>query len=275
MLGSISLLDQESKKLLMCAAPTLPEFYKDAMNHHEIKQDAGCCGTAAFTGKCVIVEDIQHHPYWQTYKQIAREAGLAACWSEPILSADDKVIGTLAIYHRTIYQPTHENLVFIEQTANLASIAIERYNAEQQLQESQERWKFALEGAGDGVWEYHFPTGINRVSKRLLEILGYSATSEFDNQFNDWAEWIHPDSLVPTQSALQAVINNQTDHYIVEQRGRRADGQDVWLLSRGMVVNRTEDGKPVRMIGTSTGRLVEIAKGSFLVIRFKEFGLVD
>lgn len=99
-LCSVLLLDEEGKHLLSTAAPTLPEFYNDAINGVEIGIGVGSCGTAAFLSERVIVEDIMTHPYWQAYTALADSAGLRACWSEPILSTDGKVLGTFAIYHK-------------------------------------------------------------------------------------------------------------------------------------------------------------------------------
>lgn len=138
-------------------------------------------------------------------------------------------------------------------TVGFARDITKRKEIESALRASEERWKFALEGAGDGVWEYHFETGNNIISWHLKEILGFEATSsEFNNQLNDWAERLHPDSVPSTMQALQAVIDNKTDDYVVEQQVRCEDDSYKWLLTRGMVLSRNGDGKPVRMIGTSS-----------------------
>ena len=71
---SILLLDGQGKRLITGAAPNLPDFYNSAVNGLEIGMGVGSCGTAAFTGKRVIVEDIQTHPYWAAYKEIAARA---------------------------------------------------------------------------------------------------------------------------------------------------------------------------------------------------------
>src|SRR3972149_316914 len=125
MLCSISLLDSEGKHLLTGAAPSLPGFFNAALNGTEIGIGAGSCGTAAFTGQRVIVEDIQAHPYWTSHTEITRKAALRACWSEPVRSASGKVLGTLAIYLREARKPADADIHLIEQTANLAEIALE------------------------------------------------------------------------------------------------------------------------------------------------------
>ena len=123
---SILLLDNNGHQLNLGAAPSLPEFYNQAIDGILIGDGIGSCGTAAFKGERVIVEDINHHAYWQEYLAITQKAKLGACWSEPIKNADGKVLGTFAIYHDKPTTPSEKDLLVIEQFAHLASIAIER-----------------------------------------------------------------------------------------------------------------------------------------------------
>ncbi|MFA6039919.1 MAG: diguanylate cyclase [Methylophilus sp.] len=133
-LGSVLLMDAEGKHLLTGAAPDLPVLFNEAINGVEIGMRVGSCGTAAFLGKRVIVEDIQTHEYWKPYKQLAELAGVHACWSEPILSSHDKVLGTFAIYHRETRSPQQQDIERIISAANLASIAIENRYAYDELE---------------------------------------------------------------------------------------------------------------------------------------------
>ncbi|HEY0842865.1 diguanylate cyclase [Methylotenera sp.] len=270
--GSIMLLDSEGKRLLATAAPNLPRFYVVAINNLSIGEGVGSCGTAAFTGKRVIVEDIQNHPYWHYFKELAGQARLGACWSEPIRSTQGKILGTVAIYHQNTYQPTEANIMLIEQAAYLASIAIEKNHSELALKKNEERWRFALEGAGDGVWEYDFQTGKTEASPRLMEILGLDANLPEDiERFHHWAAHTHPDSITNTMMAIEAMKDNKTDRYQLEQQKLCGDGSYKWLLNRGMVISRSSDGKPLRMIGTST----DITERKQLEDEFKRQARID
>ncbi|OIR17800.1 putative diguanylate cyclase YdaM [mine drainage metagenome] len=133
-LCSILLIDEEGKHLLSGAAPDLQTFYTEAINGLEIGMGVGSCGTAAFLGQRVIVEDIQTHEYWKPYTQLAQKAGLRACWSEPIRSSRGKILGTFAIYHTQPKSPELEDIERIGAAANLASIAIENRYAYEELE---------------------------------------------------------------------------------------------------------------------------------------------
>lgn len=133
-LCSVLLMDEEGKHLLTGAAPDLPAVYNEAINNIEIGLGIGSCGTAAFLGQRVIVEDIETHEYWKPYTQLAQKAGLRACWSEPIKSSRGKILGTFAIYHTQPKRPELEDIDRIGSAANLASIAIENRHAYEELE---------------------------------------------------------------------------------------------------------------------------------------------
>lgn len=125
MMCSILLLD-DNQHLTVGAGPSLPKFFNKAVNGIKIGDGVGSCGTAAFKAERIIVEDIDTHPYWQEFKELAQQANLKACWSEPIKSSQGEVLGTFAIYHQEISSPTVNDIKLIEQFAYLVSIAIER-----------------------------------------------------------------------------------------------------------------------------------------------------
>ncbi|WP_298449554.1 EAL domain-containing protein [uncultured Marinobacter sp.] len=130
---SILLMDEEGKHLLSGAAPSLPEFFTKTISGVEIGLGVGSCGTAAFKGERVVVENIASHPYWENFKDLAASAGLGACWSEPIHSSSGKVLGTFAIYRKEPSAPDKQEILLIEKAANLVSIAIERTQAQEEL----------------------------------------------------------------------------------------------------------------------------------------------
>ena len=122
---SVLQLNKNNGTLHPIASVSLPDFYCQALDGVSIGAGVGSCGTAAFTKKRVIVEDINTHPYWNQYKELALSADLQACWSEPIIGENGIVLGTFAIYYSEIKKPTEEDLRFIELSANLAAVVFE------------------------------------------------------------------------------------------------------------------------------------------------------
>ena len=131
MICSILLLNDSGTHLLHGAAPSLPDFYNDAIDGIEVGEGVGASGTAAFFGKRVVIEDINTHPYCAPWLDLQTKAGLGSCWAEPILNSVGKVLGTFAIYHKYKNTPSNRELELIEQFAHLASIAIEKEQANQ------------------------------------------------------------------------------------------------------------------------------------------------
>ncbi len=125
----------------------------------------------------------------------------------------------------------------------------ERKNAEAALQESEYRWKFALEGSGDGLWDWNVADNTVFYSKRWKEMLGYSE-DEIGNGLDEWEKRLHPDDKAETLATVQAYLDGKTQVYQWEHRVSCKDGSWKWILDRGMVVSRDEQGKPLRMIGT-------------------------
>jgi PAS domain S-box-containing protein len=127
----------------------------------------------------------------------------------------------------------------------------ERKRMEASLKASEERWKFALEGAGDGLWDWDVPTGAVFFSKRWKEMLGYTE-SEIGSGLDEWSKRVHPEDLPSTVAAVKAHLDGNSAVYVSEHRVRCKDGSWKWILDRGLVVSRDAEGKPLRVIGTHT-----------------------
>jgi signal transduction histidine kinase len=136
-LTSILLLDSNAGCLRHGAAPSLPAPYIEAIDGVVIGPAVGSCGTAAYRGEPVTVSDIAADPLWTDFRDLALAHGLRACWSTPIFSSAGRVLGTFAIYYREPRTPTPYEHNIIEQITHLASIAVEREQAEAALRQAQ------------------------------------------------------------------------------------------------------------------------------------------
>ena len=135
MLASILLLDPDGIHVRHGAAPDLPEDYVRAVDGLAIGPQAGSCGTAAFTRKPVIVGDIATDPLWNDYRTIALKHGLRACWSTPIFDSERRVLGTFAMYFRAPGLPNQLHLRLIDISTHIASIAITKHRAEEEIRQ--------------------------------------------------------------------------------------------------------------------------------------------
>lgn len=127
----------------------------------------------------------------------------------------------------------------------------ESRQSEAALKDSEFRWKFAIEGSGDGVWDWNIQTDEVHYSKRWKEMLGYGDEDILPTN-DEWANRVHPEDQLYVRNTMQAYLEGVTEIYVVEYRLRCKDNSYKWILGRGMIVNRSKDGKPLRMIGTHT-----------------------
>jgi len=119
------------------------------------------------------------------------------------------------------------------------------------LEESEQRWSFAIEGSGDGVWDWDIPAGKVLFSKRWKEMLGF-ADEEISDALDEWTSRVHPDDMPQVMADVETCFSSASTIYSNEHRVRCKDGSYKWILDRGMVVSRDAEGKPLRMIGTHT-----------------------
>lgn len=124
LITSILLLSADGKRLSHGAAPRLPRSYRDAVDGAEIGPSAGSCGTAAHFNRPVYVPDIATDPLWAEWRDIALPLGLRSCWSTPIRGSSGEVLGTFAIYRRTVGDPTREEIESIDLIAEHVAQAI-------------------------------------------------------------------------------------------------------------------------------------------------------
>ncbi|HEX4297088.1 MAG TPA: EAL domain-containing protein [Devosia sp.] len=125
---SILAVDSE-QKLRPLAAPSLPQHYNDAIDGLPIGPSVGSCGTAAWRGEAVSVEDIETDPLWADFKALAVPLGLQACWSSPIKLRDGRVAGTFAFYFRERRGPGAWHEQVVKACVQLCMLAIERDEA--------------------------------------------------------------------------------------------------------------------------------------------------
>jgi diguanylate cyclase (GGDEF)-like protein/PAS domain S-box-containing protein len=127
----------------------------------------------------------------------------------------------------------------------------ERKQTEVALAESEERWKFALEGSGEGVWDWNIRAATALFSPRWREMFGYSASDVLDPS-TEWSSRVHPDDLPTVMAVAQEHLDGKSDFAAVEFRMLCKDGGWRWTLGRGKLVSRDADGNPLRFVGTNS-----------------------
>ncbi|MDV6030903.1 MAG: PAS domain S-box protein [Phycisphaera sp. RhM] len=215
-IASVLLLDDEDcvHKL---GRNQLPDDYNQAVEGQKIGPQAGSCGTCAYRGERVVVDDILTHSYWELYREFATRAGLRACWSEPIFSSAGEVLGTFALYYRTVRAPDDADLNRIHSLAHVAGIAIERKRAQDALRTTQ----FSVDQSADGIYWVDPDANFIYVNEAAVRMSGYTrdellqmSVFDVDPLFSrsQWGDlWRRADVSLPL---------------VIESKSRRKDGTE-------------------------------------------------
>ncbi len=119
------------------------------------------------------------------------------------------------------------------------------------LKKSEERWQFALEGSGDGVWDWNIQSGEVFFSKQWKNMLGFE-DDEIGNHLDEWDSRLHPEDRERVYQEIDRHLKNESPFYQTEHRFKCKDGSYKWILDRGKVMIRSKDGKPLRMVCSHT-----------------------
>ena len=249
-LCSVMLLDQQGR-LREGGWASLPDSYIQAIDGVAAGDGVGSCGTAVARKETIIVSNIAVDPLWQDYCEIALGYGLQACWSMPILTSEDQVLGTFAVYYPEVRSPQPRELETIAHFADIAGIAIKHAQTQAALQQSETHWQFAIEGAGLGVWDWLVDDDSVFFSRQWKALLGYEE-HEIGDRLEEWESRIHPDDRVQVDEALERHRTGETTLYESEHRLCCKDGSYKWVLTRGKALERAANGEPVRMLGIHT-----------------------
>jgi len=242
---SVLLLESDGATLRIGAAPSLPSAYNTFVDGYQAGPCAGSCGTAVYRREQVIVRDIASDPLWKGFSQEALKHGLRACWSTPIISRAEKVLGTFAVYYREAREPDPRHLHLVQCATHLAGVAIERERADKQLHAAEMRYRALVENlpaityiAEVGVlgrWHY--------VSPQIESILGFSQ-EEWLADTSNWVNHVHGEDR---ERALEAEMRfwEIGGIYRADYRMIARDGRVMWFRDHAVYLKTTDKQKPV------------------------------
>ena len=180
-IGSILGLNTETQQLHVLAAPNLPKAYNKAIDGLVIGDGVGSCGTAAFRGTPIVVEDVLQHPFWDDFKAVASKHGLRACWSTPIVSSKQEVLGTFACYYREPKLPSDLEWELMNRLGHLAAIVLEREQSQIEHPSKPGMDQLIVENAADAILVISKEGQILKTNPQCRRLLGYTG-AEFSQQ---------------------------------------------------------------------------------------------
>lgn len=257
---SILLRDAHQQELRMGAGPSLSPEVASAFDHLLIAENVGSCGTAAFRGQAVYVEDTQTDPVWADFREFAQLHNIHACWSTPFFSQSGELLGTFALSHQIPCSPTTHHLNIIKTATHLASIALEGHRIAEQLK--QKALFDTLTGLPSRDYFYEqLQRKLQKVQRQQLE--GYSRQAElchFAILFLDVDHFkLVNDSLGHSvgDQLLVAIAHQLKESLRPQDLLARLGGDEFAILLDG-VVNHQQAHKIVQRIQRSLSKPLQI-----------------
>lgn len=233
-------------RLSSALSPSLPPGYMGAIVGLAIGEHEGSCGAAAATARQVIVGDINTHPNWSKYREIANTYNLRACWSNPVIDARERVMATLAMYYKEPKLPVTEEMKVMERATALLRILLENREQAEMIRDAHLLMLQSQELAQFGNWRWDVQQDVVTWSPALYTIYGLDRQS-FKATFAGYQERLHPEDRLMAYLKIEQVlrIGGETSF---EERIIRPDGE-IRHLRSWVRLKRDEQGQPFEMIG--------------------------
>ncbi len=243
--ASVMLLSADGQRLHCGAAPRLPDAYQEAIEGLQIGPDVGSCGTAAYTGNTVVVEDIDSSPLWVNYLELAQTHGLRACWSIPLKDADGAVVATFAAYYDKPRAPQPEELAWAHSVAGVIGVAIQRDRYESALLASEQRFHNSFQDAATGMAIASLDGRLLEVNKAYCEMLGYT---EQELTGKDIRSMTYSPDCDQSNALFMDLVEGRKESFVTEKRYHSKNGSLVWIRC-SISLLRGADGQPAGFTG--------------------------
>ena len=244
--AAITLLDADAGELSLAAANGLSARVTELLAKLPVGLRSGSCGVAASLGRQVVVRDVASDPLWAELASVAVANGVRACCSTPIITAGDRVHGTLALYFDTVRGPNTEELDLVTRLTQLAGIAIRRKQDETALRDSEARFRALFDNVVDGVYQAAPSGELLSANPALVQMLGLEDGAAL-GRCNMAEFFVDPKERARLVSELESY--GRVRHFEYQLRAR--SGRVIVVIENSRLVTAA-DGRPLYFEGTIT-----------------------
>ena len=222
---SIMLYSEAEQTLnLISGKQHFSDCYKEAMKDLKIGPDVGACGAAAFYRKLIICENLATHQNWSSFLQFMQQDQLNACWSTPIINANEKLYGTFGTYYPSSKIPTKIEIKLLRHAASLIALSIDLNQERQHTLALNDKYRSFFTYHPDTIFE-HDLNGIivdnNLASKELTKF------SLEQSKGLHFSQLVCPEYLAITQSAFRQAVQGAGQH--LEIQAVNSLGENYWV----------------------------------------------
>lgn len=155
-----------------------------------------------------------------------------------------------SFWFRTTVQPILDDKLEIKGRYYVFEDVTELKTNKEALKESQKLWRFAVEGAGDGVWSFSMQTRKVHVSKYLLEMLSYQETKEIST--SDLVNLLREEEIEHFRNVVLKDLSVASPHFSRELQVKCGDGSWRYFKLRAKVMRWSNEGVALELFGTLT-----------------------
>lgn len=233
-LCSIMLVNKAKTHLTLAAGKRLPEAFREAVERVRIAPSMGACGSAAYQRCQVISECIADDERWQGFHDIARQAGLVACWSSPVMGSNGQLLGTFATYSHQPRVPDEQDHLLIEKAAGLMALAVERFQVRRSLEESEQRYRSLFTHHPDAVFSLDEQGRFATANATCATISGYTLDEIIGSHFNCF---IYDEDIESVNLRYQSVMQGSIIRYELVIRDRAGEPHIMDLINLPIVID--------------------------------------
>jgi diguanylate cyclase (GGDEF)-like protein/PAS domain S-box-containing protein len=245
--AAISRYDIKSQTLSVVQAPSLPEAFRTQLKSVTVGASSITAAVAVFHEENRVTQAVDDDPGWHEYRGVAADHKITAACSFLVYGAKGLIIGTLDVYLETSDLPTEDERDKLLRMARLAGIAIKRQQDEDQLRQSEARYRGLFENVVDGVYITSRDGEFITANPALVEMLGYDSVEDLMAAGKTTVLYVNPIDRERIFARLEAegVVKN------FEYRLRRKDGSEIVVLENSRAFF-DDNGKIIGHEGTIT-----------------------
>lgn len=237
----VLLADADKKMLHHLTSPSLPDSFRMALREMRISEDSGACGRAAYLRQSIYVHDIAGSSLSQDLKILAGKCGIASCWTTPIVSTGNNVLGTFALYYKTRQRSVDQDRIAVAEIVSTIGIVIDRFQQaeeklrlEREFRLTQAQLEATLVVVEVATWSYDIKDDRLHGDVNLQKLLSLSPSEMQDGSLSSFLRSIHPEDYRKTEALMKGAIETGLP-YETKYRVMSMDGNYHTVLARGYV----------------------------------------
>jgi PAS domain S-box-containing protein len=245
---AVCLVKHNKIDAICLSAPGLPDEFRQFVETTPLDPRLTTCGRAILLRDEVVISDIENSDLAEETRAGARELGIKAVWSNPLLSSSNEILGTFAVYYTDARSPKDEEIRMIGRAIHILTMIIENKQAAEKVRFSNERYLLATQAANEAIWDWDVVNDELFWGEGFSTLFGHLSPLKTNGDF--WEDNLHPDDKQRVLENLQQYTDGyKKGLFFEEYRFRKSDGNYALVIDKAYCIY-DDNGQVRRMIGS-------------------------